>query len=602
MNADGPVPTVEDVLRSVARTACETLGIARCSAYLGEPGDERLRGVVGHPGPEIDAAVRRLTVGGENDAFTREIVKTRMPVLIRDVASDPRAAQGTLRNWHVRAVLGVPMLIGEDLIGVLFLDNVDRPYPYTSDQVAAATDLAALAAGAVANTREAERTRTRLATVVRQNRLLRHAATVDHRLHRVVLGGGGVRAIVQELAEVTGEPTCLYDATGRRVAEACASDDCEGTPVTLLEEIGESGIATLVQDAEPGSAGTVGPMLERGVRRRHLLAPVDLGERRWGLLAMLERRARLTAFDEMAARRGACHIALELLAQRRAVEATWNARSSLTRQLIRGTQDVEDLRRSADYLGITLDAQRVVVFVTRRAAEGAGSPHAESLLEAVRRRLDGEVLATAGTEGVALLVSIDGESPALRAIDDVKRAVAEACAEIGGAPEAIAGISTRCPDPGSLPRGYREAREVVRCIDGFGGSDRVLAADDLGPGRLFVANGSVADIERFVDDVAGPLLTGEPGVVDLLQTLQCFFDTGRSVRASAARLGVHENTIRYRLARVGSLTGLDVAGDAGDQLSAQMALLVLRLQGHSALQSPAAAGPTLAAVSAKASA
>jgi DNA-binding PucR family transcriptional regulator len=45
-------------------------------------------------------------------------------------------------------------------------------------------------------------------------------------------------------------------------------------------------------------------------------------------------------------------------------------------------------------------------------------------------------------------------------------------------------------------------------------------------------------------------------------------------------LGVHENTVRYRLARVHALTGLDVAGDASDQLSVQMALLVLRLQGH----------------------
>jgi len=43
--------------------------------------------------------------------------------------------------------------------------------------------------------------------------------------------------------------------------------------------------------------------------------------------------------------------------------------------------------------------------------------------------------------------------------------------------------------------------------------------------------------------------------------------------------------VRYRLARVHALTGLDVAGDAGDQLTVQMSLLVLRLQGHSALPS-----------------
>ena len=79
----------------------------------------------------------------------------------------------------------------------------------------------------------------------------------------------------------------------------------------------------------------------------------------------------------------------------------------------------------------------------------------------------------------------------------------------------------------------------------------------------------------------GPLLAaGDDG---LLETLHVFFDTGRSIRASGAQLAVHENTVRYRLARVRTLTGLDVAADASDQLSVQMALLVLRLQGHHVL-------------------
>jgi hypothetical protein len=36
---------------------------------------------------------------------------------------------------------------------------------------------------------------------------------------------------------------------------------------------------------------------------------------------------------------------------------------------------------------------------------------------------------------------------------------------------------------------------------------------------------------------------------------------------------------------VHTITGLDVAADADDQLSVQVALLVLRLQGHSVLRS-----------------
>jgi DNA-binding PucR family transcriptional regulator len=142
-------------------------------------------------------------------------------------------------------------------------------------------------------------------------------------------------------------------------------------------------------------------------------------------------------------------------------------------------------------------------------------------------------------------------------------------------------------EPGRFPSAYREAREVTRCLETFSAVSprRLLAADDLGPGRLFVANANAAAINRFVEDVIGRLLVDEDGTAELLRTLESFYETGRSVRLSSERLGVHENTVRYRLSRVHAITGLDVAGDADDQLSVQVALLVLRLQGHPILRS-----------------
>ena len=52
------------------------------------------------------------------------------------------------------------------------------------------------------------------------------------------------------------------------------------------------------------------------------------------------------------------------------------------------------------------------------------------------------------------------------------------------------------------------------------------------------------------------------------------------MRRSAALLGVHENTIRYRLARVAEITGLNLAANPDHQLSGQLAVLILRLQGQ----------------------
>jgi DNA-binding PucR family transcriptional regulator len=108
----------------------------------------------------------------------------------------------------------------------------------------------------------------------------------------------------------------------------------------------------------------------------------------------------------------------------------------------------------------------------------------------------------------------------------------------------------------------------------------VLSADDLGAGRLLLATSNPAEVERFAEDTLGPLLDGTDSNADLLATLDVFFENGRSIRRAATALDVHENTIRYRLGRIEDALGLPVATGADAQLTAQLALLVLRLQGR----------------------
>jgi DNA-binding PucR family transcriptional regulator len=44
----------------------------------------------------------------------------------------------------------------------------------------------------------------------------------------------------------------------------------------------------------------------------------------------------------------------------------------------------------------------------------------------------------------------------------------------------------------------------------------------------------------------------------LLPTLRAYLTAGAHARVAAAALGVHENTVRYRLGRVKSVAGIDV--------------------------------------------
>jgi sugar diacid utilization regulator len=248
--------------------------------------------------------------------------------------------------------------------------------------------------------------------------------------------------------------------------------------------------------------------------------------------------------------------------------------------MVRGSVRDDDLATAADYLGVQANADRVVVYIADRP--GGGALDEEQVSDMVARHLGVEVLSTRGRQGTILLVEAVDGATRVTLVQQVKRVMRRVLTELHEA-DAVVGISA-VARPSALQRAYRETREVVLCVDRFARSgDRVIAVDDLGPARLFVANSDVGSVRLYVRDVLGPLLCDRAGHADLLRTLQCFFDTGRSVRESSARLGIHENTVRLRLAKVHDLTGLDVAADANDQLSAQTALLVLRLEGHPAI-------------------
>lgn len=392
---------------------------------------------------------------------------------------------------------------------------------------------------------------------------------------------GGISGLVQAASDLTSNPIWLVDPRRRVVARSSHAHGSAFRPPDLdllLEQHGPVDVAScdpvLVQ-AQPAL----------GIARRHLLLPVGRDSCHFAWLVMAEVSGRLGRDDAHLAARTAFHLAGEYAVQRRVARASWNARATLARQLVRGSHRDDDLTEAAEYLGVQADADRVLVYLSDAGDRSDGTAELrdeEELSALVGRELGVEVLGTRGREGVILLVEAPDAAAPAAFVHRVKDVMKDVTAELGD-PRAIVGVSgvTRAA---ALQRSYRETREVVLCVDRFaGGSERVIAVDDLGPARLFVANGDVGAVRRYVQDVLGALLGDVPGSGDLLRTLQCFFDTGRSVRESASRLGIHENTVRLRLAKVHDLTGLDVAADANHQLSVQTALLVLRLDGHPAI-------------------
>jgi PucR C-terminal helix-turn-helix domain/GGDEF-like domain len=116
------------------------------------------------------------------------------------------------------------------------------------------------------------------------------------------------------------------------------------------------------------------------------------------------------------------------------------------------------------------------------------------------------------------------------------------------------------------------ALSALRAAPAWPGAPRPVSADALWPERALAGDASARDALR--GRVYQPLV--EAGDV-LLLTLTAFFAHGGSLEATARGLFVHANTVRYRLRRVGDLTG-ETPTDARGAFTLQVALALGRLE------------------------
>ncbi|MFH8348287.1 PucR family transcriptional regulator [Streptomyces sp. NPDC018045] len=141
-------------------------------------------------------------------------------------------------------------------------------------------------------------------------------------------------------------------------------------------------------------------------------------------------------------------------------------------------------------------------------------------------------------------------------------------AEAGALPGA-AGLGTPVRDLAGLPTAWHEALAAARAA---------RAEPRLGPVAEWTAIGSYRLLTGLPsaepDTTVRPLLTSAHR--ELARTAEVFLDCAGQAGRAAQALGIHRQTLYYRLGRVEKLTGLDL-DEGGDRLLLHMALKTARL-------------------------
>jgi hypothetical protein len=234
----------------------------------------------------------------------------------------------------------------------------------------------------------------------------------------------------------------------------------------------------------------------------------------------------------------------------------WDARlqALLVDALLRGdSSDVLASRAAA--LGWTWAPVAVAV---GRAPGGEAAAVLHTVYLAARR---GGVDILSGVHGDRLVVVLGGTAEPLAATERMLIGFGDGPVVVGPA----------VPSLDEASESAKAALAGFRAASAWPAAPRPVAAADLLPERALAGDAEARRILR--QDVYGALVKAGG---ELLETLDAFFAGGGVLESTARALFVHPNTVRYRLRRVGEVTGFTPLSSR-DAFALRIALTIGRL-------------------------
>lgn len=473
------------------------------------------------------------------------------------------------------AILGVPLTLGNEVIGVLFAaDRSQRQF--TVQDVTLLSMFGAHAAVALENARlfqEAQEAVEELnranATIRAHSQSVERAADAHARLTALVAEGGHLTDVAAAVGEVFGASLTVVDQAGRVLAH--------GGPVVdefdrIAREGGEAALSAaaplfdaMLRSGRHGHAVHV-DLPDSGLAARWV-APVRAGEQQLGAL-VLAADADLGEIDLRTLERSGQVTALLLFNRRSIEEERRRVANELIAMLASPTQadDDEHVRELSKLVGLDLDEPYLVI------AALIGSDYTK-LTTAVASSLNSETRWVVGTRGEEIVILVPG--------DDAEAAIASVKRRFRSASDApiSAGVSGPAVGPQELAATFQEARHCLRALLALGREGQICALRNLGIYGLLISGAHPEGVASFIAHTLGGVLnSSETRAAELLSTLDAYFEADGRAAQAADELHIHVNTLYQRLDRITGLTGLNWR-DAEDRLQLQLAARFRRLQG-----------------------
>jgi sugar diacid utilization regulator/putative methionine-R-sulfoxide reductase with GAF domain len=536
----------DELLDLIIRETTSAMGTDVCSLYLLSARGRELRLTATNGLNEQMIGKVVMPVG---DGITGWVADSRRPAVVPDVSKEPhwKWVPG-LDEDRFHSMLSVPIESGPRLVGVLNVQSAEKR-DFNSADIDFLRAIAGQVAGILERSELQRRTEVQLAEIQ-----LSH--DIHERFTKLSLEGAGISSILEVVGSLAGGHAALYSTDGYRIRGAGESSDGMPPRIHFPSPLGQAGAREVrIHAGRPARALDV--------------VPVRAGPDVLGMLAVsVDEKTVDSAGRRRALEHGSTVLALELSKERAAAEVERRLRGDLVEEVLAGAleaDEAERVARQAERLGHRLP-QRAWVIVLEpdddetEAALGARGEIDKldaALSGLIRSRMPGTLTIVRSASAVFLVP--DEVAPDLATVEKLAGQVLAAAGPVMKPGTASVGIGNLANGVSELARSHVEARQALRLTRRAGGRGRVASYRSLGAFRLLLEVQSPDALRRFVNELLGTLLEyAQSRDTPLLETLEALAAARWVRRAAARQLGIHINSMSYRVERIQALTGLQL--------------------------------------------
>jgi purine catabolism regulator len=422
---------------------------------------------------------------------------------------------------------------------------------------------------------------------------LQQSDAILRRFLDLVLVGGDYSDIARVISEVCGHPVSIVDRFRRILGQG--GNVGESLALEFMDEdrTGESYLSTKYEPVSVADQVRQSPrhtVVDVGDKKLHALVyPVEVSATQLGSIIVWDHaESEADARALMAIQHGATVVALKMMETRSIGQVEQQFRNEILEGLLseQAASQATALQLS-ESLGHRLEPPFAILLV------GSDVP-SHRLLAPRERRQQSNVDTSLHLAQRYIRSYRDGLSfwrrgPHLivfyplpsRELSETREAIVsmlrEVCERIEteNAPYTVSsGISRPVEGIGEFHQAYEEARQSLEIGRALAGAKRssVTHYDDLGLLRFAQVSETSVGIRNYCIDMLGPLLEHDRNsTARLVDTLRVFLECNQNHAEAARVLGIHYNSLRYRLKRTRQLIG-DIFKEPQKRLAIEVAL------------------------------